>query len=187
MQSQIPQQHMVVQANQGNGPVPQQSNINVIQQRASPHLQVQHPVKKVVVQPNNANDMDDLEESITAAIVQKAPAESVKSPQQFHTPPPNMRQNSTHTPQHQMNFNPQHNFQQQQVGYDQSHIQQSPQTLTQLLMEPDSPEEERQLVTLQNGHRMTVADYKRMQKSSLNMNHQQQPRSVLLLFLLSLK
>ncbi|RVE49476.1 hypothetical protein evm_005907 [Chilo suppressalis] len=171
-------QHAVAQTSQNNGPMPQQNTL-AVQQRASPHpQQVQQQVKKVVVQPNNANDMDDLEESITAAILTKHTVnENMNSPQQFHTPPPPLRQSHPGTPvpqQHQqLTFSSQQNYQQQQVAYDQSHIQQHPQTLSQLLMEPDSLEEERQVVTLTNGQRITLAEYKRMQQPARTAVQQQ--------------
>ncbi|XP_063820895.1 uncharacterized protein LOC135071072 isoform X2 [Ostrinia nubilalis] len=172
MQPQIAQQS-VMQA-QNNGPMPQQ-NATAVQQRSSPHPQ---QVKKVVVQPNNANDMDDLEESITAAILTKHSVnENMGSPQQFHTPPPPMRQNhnpGTVSQQHQqMTYAPQHGYQ-QQVTYEQPHLQQHPQTLSQMLLEPDSLEEERQLVTLSNGQRITLAEFKRMQQPPRTPTQQQQ-------------
>lgn len=136
-------------------------------------------VKKVVVQPNNASELDDLEESITAAIVQKHPVnDSINPPQQFHTPPPAIRQNISGVvaQQHQqLNFTPQQGYQ-QQVAFEQPHLQQNPQTLSQLLMEPDSLEEERQLLTFSNGQRITVAEYKRMQQQPPRTSGLQQPR-----------
>ncbi|KAL4706533.1 hypothetical protein ACJJTC_015731 [Scirpophaga incertulas] len=171
---QLTQHTVLTQASQNNGPV-QQQNASV-QQRASPHLQQvqQQQVKKVIVQPNNANDMDDLEESITAAILTKHTVnDNVNPPQQFQTPPPNMRQNHTSTPvapQHQLNFSQQQNYQQPQVAYEQPHMQQHPQNRNQILMDSDSLEDERQLVTLTNGQRISLADLKRMQ---------QPPRTVL--------
>nr|XP_032510951.1 uncharacterized protein LOC116765553 isoform X5 [Danaus plexippus plexippus] len=161
-------QHLTVQTNQ-NGPLPQTLNAT---QRASPHPQV----KKVVVQPNNANDMD-LEESITAAIVQKNPVnENVTTPQQFHTQP-SMRQNhnpGAHSVQH-INFSPQHGFQ-QQIAYE-HHMPQTPQSLNQLLLESENPDEGCQYVTLSNGQSMSVAEYKRMQHTSRTLiPHQQQAR-----------
>lgn len=157
-------QHNVGQ-NQTNGPLPQQT-MNGPAQRASPHPQIQQQVKKVAVQPNNANEMDDLEESITAAIVQKHPIND-NSPQQFHTPPQN-RQNHTSTsvPQHQLTFSPQHflNNQPQQT-FEQTHLQHST-TLSHLLMETDNPEEERQVLTFANGQRITLAEYKRLHQPS---------------------
>ena len=184
--TQMPQ-HSVVQANQNNGPLPQQNTLTNIQQRSSPHpQQVQQQVKKVVVQPNNANDMDDLEESITAAILTKhsVTENMTPSPQQFHTPPPTMRPNHVAgnvAQQHQqLNFNSQHSFQPQQLSYEQPHVQQHPQTLTQLLMDPDM-EEERQVLTLTNGQRITLADYKRLQLPPRTpIQQQQQARCVLL-------
>lgn len=158
-------QHTVVQTNQNNGPLPQQNALTTIPQRSSPHPQQVQQVKKVVVQPNNASDMDDLEESITAAILTKHSVNENmnQSPQQFHAAPPVMRPNhvagNVAQPHQQINFNSQHQFPQQ--IYDQ-HTQ-HPQTLTQLLMEPDM-EEERQVLTLTNGQRITLADYKRMQQ-----------------------
>ena len=172
-------QHHTVQTNQ-NGPLPQQ-NINSTQQRASPHPQVQQQVKKVTVQPNNANDMDDLEESIKAVIVQKNPVtDSQSQPQQFQSPP-NLRQNHTGLPTnqninqpHQINFNPQHGFQ-QQLSFEHSHLQQ-PQTISQLLLEPENPEEERQFISLPNGQRMSLAEYRRIHSSRVltQQQHQQQ-------------
>ncbi|CAH0749698.1 unnamed protein product [Diatraea saccharalis] len=170
-------QHTVAQTSQNNGPLTQQNTLTV-QQRASPHpQQVQQQVKKVIVQPNNANDMDDLEESITAAILTKHTVnENINPPQQFHTPPP-MRPNHSGTPvpqQHQqIAFSSQQNYQQQQVAYEQPHLQQHPQALSQLLMESDSLEEERQVVTLTNGQRITLAELKRMQQPARTTVQQQ--------------
>lgn len=172
-------QHSVVTANQSNGPLPQHNTVT-IPQRSSPHpQQVQQQVKKVVVQPNNANDMDDLEESITAAILTKHTVNENmnQSPQQFHTPPAAMRPNQVAgnvAQQHpQLSFNSQHGFQSQQLSFEQPHVQQHPQTLTQLLMDPDM-EEERQVLTLTNGQRITLADYKRMQQPPRTPIQQQQ-------------
>lgn len=176
-------QHTVVQPNQ-NGPLPQQNTLSTIPQRASPHPQQMQQVKKVAVQPNNASDMDDLEESITAAILTKHSVnENMNpSPQQFHTPPPAMRPNHVAgnvAQQHQqLTFNSQHGYQLQQLEYEQPHVQQHPQTLTQLLMEPDSFEEERQVLTLNNGQRITLAEYKRLQLPPRTPIQQQQARSV---------
>jgi hypothetical protein len=175
-------QHTVVaQTSQNNGPIPHQNTL-AVQQRASPHSQqIQQQVKKVVVQPNNANDMDDLEESITAAILTKHTVnENMNTPQQYNTPPPPLRQNHTGTlvaQQHQqLNFTPQPSYQQQQVSYEQTHLQQHPQSISQLLMEPDSLEEERQVVTLTNGQRITLAEFKRMQQPPRTSTAQQQSR-----------
>lgn len=180
-------QHTVVQTNQNNGPLPQQTTLNNPAQRASPHPQIQQQVKKVVVQPNNASDMDDLEDSITAAIVQKHPVnESVSSPQQFHTPPPqNVRQGlpgGSVPQQHQVPFSPQH-FQQQQTAFDTSHLHQHPSTtLSNLLMDSDSLEEERHVVTLTTGQRITLAEYKRLHQPARSqkqlLQQQQQARYV---------
>ncbi|XP_014363724.2 uncharacterized protein LOC106715044 isoform X1 [Papilio machaon] len=164
LQTQMSQQNVV--QNQSNGPLPQQSTMNGPTQRASPHPQIQQQVKKVAVQPNNANEMDDLEESITAAIVQKHPInENISSPQQFHTPPPQNRQNHTSTsvPQHQLTFSPQHflNSQPQQQTFEQTQLQHST-TLSHLLMDTDNAEEERQVLTFANGQRITLAEYKRL-------------------------
>lgn len=126
--------------------------------------------------------MDDLEDSITAAILTKHPVvnENLNPPQQFHTPPPTMRQNlpTSSMPQQQINYAPQQNYQ-QQVTFEQSHLQQQ-QTLTQLLMEPDSLDEERQVLTLSNGQRITLAEYKRMQQQQPRTpgQMQQQPRYI---------
>lgn len=158
---------------QNNGPVPQPSSLTALQQRASPHPQQIQQQKKVVVQPNNANnDMDDLEESITAAIVQKHPVnETVNASPQFHNPAQALRPNHVAGPvaQHQqMAFAPQQQgFQQQQIVYEQPqhHLQQHPQTITQLLMEPD-PGDENQILALSNGQRITLAEYKRMQQQA---------------------
>lgn len=184
--TQMPQ-HSVVQANQNNGPLPQQNTLTNVQQRSSPHpQQMQQQVKKVVVQPNNANDMDDLEDSITAAVLTKhsLTENMTPSPQQFHTPPPAMRPNHVAgnvAQQHQqLNFNSQHGFQPQQLSYEQPHVQQHPQTLTQLLLDPDM-EEERQVLTLTNGQRITLADYKRLQLPPRTPIQQQQVRYVLLI------
>lgn len=199
VQPSISPHHNLVQTNQNNGPLPQQNTINT-SARSSPHpqqvqqvQQVQQiqQVKKVVVQPNNANDMD-LEESITAAIVQKNPVtDTISIPEQFTVPPPQIIR-QTHTPgltpishnshntvvsQHQLNFNTQHNFQQQQQQVTYEHpqvVQQPPQTISQLLMEPDNPEEERQIITLSNGQRISIAEYKRMHQSSRVLTQQQQ-------------
>lgn len=162
----------LVQTTQNNGPMPQTNSL-ALQQRASPHPQQIQPQKKVVVQPNNANnDMDDLEESITAAIVQKHPVnETVNTSPQFHTPPQVMRPNHAAGPvaqQHQqLTFAPQQQGfqQQQQIVYEQPQhqLQQHPQTLSQLLMDPD-PGDENQILALSNGQRITLAEYKRMQQ-----------------------
>lgn len=187
-------QHSTVPANQNNGPLPQQNTLTTIPQRSSPHpQQAQQQVKKVVVQPNNANDMDDLEESITAAILTKhsVTENMTPSPQQFHTPAPATRPNHVAgnvAQQHQqLNFNSQHSFQPQQLPYEQPHLQQQqqqhPQTLTQLLMDPDM-EEERQVLTLNNGQRITLADYKRMQqppRTPIQQQQQQQARYVMII------
>lgn len=121
--------------------------------------------------------MDDLEESITAAIVQKTQpvAENMPAPpHQFHTPPPAMRPNhATGSQQHQqITYSAQHY--QQQMNYEQPLMQQHPQTLTQLLLEPDSMEEERQIVTLHNGQRITLAEYKRLHQPVRTTAQQQQ-------------
>lgn len=177
-------QHTVVQTNQNNGPLPQQNALTTIPQRSSPHPQQVQQVKKVVVQPNNASDMDDLEESITAAILTKHSVNENmnQSPQQFHAAPPVMRPNhvagNVAQPHQQINFNSQHQFPQQ--IYDQH--SQHPQTLTQLLMEPDM-EEERQVLTLTNGQRITLADYKRMQQPP--RANIQQIRYVLIIHIIS--
>lgn len=162
----------LVQTSQNNGPVPQPNSLAALQQRASPHPQQIQPQKKVAVQPNNANnDMDDLEESITAAIVQKHPVnETVNASPQFHNPAQAMRPNHAAGPvagpvaqQHQqLTFAPQ-----QQIVYEQPqhHLQQHPQPLTQLLLEPD-PGDENQILALSNGQRITLAEYKRMQQQA---------------------
>lgn len=166
-----PQGQTLVQTTQNNGPIPQQNSLAALQQRASPHPQQIQPQKKVVVQPNNANnDMDDLEESITAAIVQKHPInETVNASPQFHNPPQAMRPNHAAGPvtqQHQqLTFAPQQQGFQQQIVYEQPqhHLQQHPQTLTQLLMDPD-PGDDNQILALSNGQRITLAEYKRIQQ-----------------------
>lgn len=181
-------QHHPVQTNLNNGPLtlPQQNNLNTTPHRTSPHPQQVQQVKKVAVQPNNSSDMDDLEESITAAIVQKNPVtENLNPPQQFQSPSPLRQVHSgglTPGPhaagvsqQHQVNFSPQHSFQQQQTTFENTHMQQQPpQTISQLLMEPDNPEEERQFITLTNGQRMSVAEYRRMHSSRVLSQQQQQ-------------
>lgn len=176
--SQLPQ-HTVVPASQNNGPLPQ-NTLTTIPQRSSPHPQHIQQSKKVVVQPNNASDMDDLEESITAAILTKhSVTDNINaSPQQFHTPSPAMRPNQTVPQSHQqISFNSQHGYQQQQINYEQPHIQQHPQTLTQLLMEGDSMEEDQQVLTLINGQRITLGEYKRtMQQPQRGPVQQQQQR-----------
>lgn len=173
-----PQGQTLVQTTQNNGPIPQPNSLAALQQRASPHPQQIQQQKKVVVQPNNANnDMDDLEESITAAIVQKHPVnDTVNASPQFHNSPQAMRPNHTTGPvaqQHQqLSFAPQQQgFQQQQIVYEQQqhHLQQHQQTLTQLVMDPD-PGDENQILALSNGQRITLAEYKRMQQQ------QQAPR-----------
>lgn len=178
-------QHTVVQTNQNNGPLPQ-NTLTTIPQRSSPHPQQVQQVKKVVVQPNNASDMDDLEESITAAILTKNPVnDNMNTPQQqFHSASPALRPNqSVPQPHQQLTFNSQHGYQQQQMSYDQSHMQQHPQTLTQLLMDPDPMEEDRQVLTFPNGQKITLAEYKRtMQQSPRTPVQQQQTRYVYLTF-----
>lgn len=177
-------QHHPVQTNLNNGPLTlhQQNNLNTTSHRTSPHPQQVQQVKKVAVQPNNSSDMDDLEESITAAIVQKNPVtENLNPPQQFQSPSPLRQVHSgglTPGPhaagvsqQHQVNFSPQHSFQQQQTTFENT---QPPQTISQLLMEPDNPEEERQFITLTNGQRMSVAEYRRIHSSRVLSQQQQQ-------------
>lgn len=164
------------QTNQNNGPLPQQNAL--LSQRSSPHpQQVQQPVKKVIVQPNNANDMDDLEESITAAIVQKHPVtDGVNIPQQFNTPPPNMRQNHVPGPapqQHQQNLGYTQHYQQQPITYDQSHVPQHPQPLTQRMMDPMEDMDDERQVALYNGQRMVLTEYKRLQQTPRNIISQQ--------------
>ncbi|KOB73015.1 Uncharacterized protein OBRU01_11422 [Operophtera brumata] len=160
---QMAQQQTSVPQSQ-NGPMPQQN----VQQRASPHPQ---QVQQVVAQ-TNAGDMDDLEESITAAIVQKhQPPPTDMTPQQFHSPSPAMRPNLPTTSQG-LSFNTQHY---QQMTYEQ-HAQ-HPQTLTQLLMEPD-PDEERQVVTLNTGQRITLAEFKRESGRQTLVRSKEQPRPV---------
>lgn len=111
--------------------------------------------------------MDDLEESITAAIVQKHQPADGMAPQQFHSPSPAMRPNHATTSQG-LTFSTQH----YQMTYDQQHIQ-HPQTLTQMLLDPD-PDDERQVVTLNTGQRITMADYKRLQQTPRTQQQQQQ-------------
>lgn len=114
--------------------------------------------------------MDDLEESITAAIVQKHQPADGMAPQQFHSPSPAMRPNQPSTSQG-LTFNSQHY---QQMSYE-PHVQ-HPQTLTQMLLDPD-PDEERQVVTLNTGQRITLAEYKRLQQTPrLQQQQQQQAR-----------
>ncbi|KAG7299477.1 hypothetical protein JYU34_016438 [Plutella xylostella] len=171
-------QHTVVPANQ-NSPLPQQTM--AVQQRASPQIP-QQPVKKVVVQPNNANDMDDLEDSITAAILTKHTVNDNVS-QQFQpqqTPPNSMRASHPGPSVPQINYTPQLQYQPQQVNYEQQQIQHQPPpqmqhtTLNQLLMEQDSLDDERRVLTFHNGQKITVAEYKRMQQSQRVMQSQQQ-------------
>ncbi|XP_026729265.1 uncharacterized protein LOC113494928 isoform X2 [Trichoplusia ni] len=152
LQSSMPQ-HTVVQTNQNNGPLPPQNTLTNISQRSSPHPQQVQQVKKVVVQPNNASDMDDLEDSITAAILTKrSVSESLSpSPQQYAAPRGPFA--GAHFPAYEP----------------------PPPTLSQLLMEPDA-DDERQLLTLTNGQRITLADYRRMQQPQRAAPVQQQVR-----------
>ncbi|XP_047986051.1 LOW QUALITY PROTEIN: uncharacterized protein LOC125226181 [Leguminivora glycinivorella] len=147
-------QHNVVQQPTQNGPM--QNTLTVIPQRSSPHPQ-QQPSKKVIVQPNNANDMDDLEESITAAILTK---HTVNEPvPQYHSPSPQIRpQASTHQ---QMNYSPQLGYQQQMSYEQQPHAHQ-------VLMDTDA-EDERQMLTLSTGQRMTLAEYKRIHQPAMRV------------------
>ncbi|XP_063379205.1 uncharacterized protein LOC134666031 isoform X1 [Cydia fagiglandana] len=150
-------QHNVVQQPNQNGPM--QNTLTVIPQRSSPHQQQQQQSKKVIVQPNNANDMDDLEESITAAILTKHTVNEPAIPQQYHSPSPQIRpQASTHQ---QMNYSPQLGYQQQMAYEQQPHTHQ-------VLMETDA-EDERQLLTLSTGQRMTLAEYKRIHQPGMRV------------------
>lgn len=169
--------HNAVQPANPNPPLPQQNTLTVIPQRSSPHpQQTQAQAKKVVVQPNNANDMDDLEESITAAILTKhtvnEPTMSVQ--QQFHSPSPSIRPQTSVAQHQQMAFSPQLAYQ-QQVPYDQ-HQQHQQQSLNQVLMDTDSLEDERQVLTLKNGQRITLAEYKRIHQPIRMPGQQPQPQ-----------
>lgn len=143
-------QHTVVQTNQNNGPLPPQNTLTNISQRSSPHPQQVQQVKKVVVQPNNASDMDDLEDSITAAILTKRSVSESLSPAPQY-PAGRGHFAGAHFPPYE-----------------------PPQTLSQLLM--DDADDERQLLTLTNGQRITLADYRRMQQPQRAAPVQQQVR-----------
>lgn len=158
LQSPIPRHTLTQQQQQQptqNGPPPQQNSLPSMRQ---PHQQA----KKATVQPNNAtNDMDDLEESITAAVLTKHSLGD--SMPQYHTPPPPPPSQRPAAPT--MVYSSPHSY--QQPVYEQQQIprpqmsQHAP-TVSQLLMEPESPDDERQILTLQDGQRITLAEYKRM-------------------------
>lgn len=120
--------------------------------------------------------MDDLEESITAAILTKhtvnEPTMSVQ--QQFHSPSPSIRPQTSVAQHQQMAFSPQLAYQ-QQVPYDQ-HQQHQQQSLNQVLMDTDSLEDERQVLTLKNGQRITLAEYKRIHQPIRMPGQQPQPQ-----------
>lgn len=131
-----------------NGQLPQ-SQLSLLTQRASP---AQQQIKKVVVQSNHtSNDMDDLEESITAAVLPKP----INEPQ-FHTAPSH-RQNVA-----QFNFNSP--YQTQQVfDPQQQHFNQ--------IMVDDNHEDKGQMVTLSNGQCMPLSEYKRLQHMPQMQQH----------------
>lgn len=154
------------QINQSNVqlPQPQQNTLTVLSQRSSPGQSQQ--AKKVIVQSNNAGDMDDLEESITAAVLTKHTLN--ETAQQFQTPTPALRQTN---PLPQFNFTTAHQYQ-QQVAFDQQQPQQH--NFNQLLMDTDSHEDDGHLLTLSNGQQITLAEYKRIHQTP-HSNTQQQP------------
>ncbi|VVC99428.1 unnamed protein product [Leptidea sinapis] len=161
----------VAQTSQNNITLPQPNTINVQQNMSSQQLQQIQQVKKVVVQPNNANEMDDLEESITAAIVQKNIVTDNVNKQQYQSLSPVRQGTVAPRPTNsgiQVNFNPQQNFQQQHVTFENQHIQPQHQPhavsqISQLLMQPENPEEKRQVITLDTG-RQTLVKSKEQQR-----------------------
>ncbi|KAJ2946995.1 hypothetical protein O0L34_g16339 [Tuta absoluta] len=176
------QQHTMTQQVQ-NGPL-QHNVLQQQQQRASPHAaaaaaahqaaqQQQQQVKKAAVLPNNASDMDDLEDSIQAAVLSKHSVNEASAPHppqappQFHSPQPLRNQQMFIQQQPQQAYEQQAGVQQHQPNIPQSvqvssGFQTGASQLTQLLLEEPSPDDERRLLTLANGHRITLAEYKRL-------------------------
>lgn len=158
-------QTQISQMQSQNGPLPQVNSLAGMQ-RASPRPPAPQIVKKVAVQPNNASELDDLEESITAATIPKQPVAEETQTYQAQTP---LRQNNQVGGQ--MNFTQTHAmFSRQGQSFESPQSQQmQPMTVQsrmsqQMMMEQNSSEDDNQVVTLQNGARITLAEYKRLQQ-----------------------